>query len=321
MRTLHLLAMASALALAGCHTLPTLLVPEDESQAPAEVLLYSDSSRMDELGRMAATLTLNDQGPFHFLLDTGATHSVITQRTAARLNLTEDPISDVMIRGVNGSLRAPTTLISTLSAGALQLHNLRTPILSGAVLGELDGILGMNALAGMKVTADFARQQIRISEANGQPAADGLEVVEFDHLSQRLVRVDGRIGRTKVNIVVDTGGAHTLGNPALLKALLRETRSYPGDLGTTRVVDATDTSWPALYARVPLVRMDSIGIRNLEITFGEFPVFKTWGIDDRPSLLLGTDALRLMGEVTFDYRRKELHIGLASAKSPDTAMP
>lgn len=44
-------------------------------------------TRIDQIGRIVIPVFLNNRDPFRLMLDTGATHSVITHITAQRLNV------------------------------------------------------------------------------------------------------------------------------------------------------------------------------------------------------------------------------------------
>lgn len=297
--------MMCAGLLAGCAE--RQVMPEDESLTPAEVLLYAESPRNDEQGRIVLPVMLNDQGPFYFLLDTGATHSVLSRDAATRLALVANDNAMVAVRGVNGLRRAPTTMVDTLQAGSLVFHSVRMPVLTAAVLSDVDGILGMDNLGDMKVTADFNHDQVRISDSKGRLRTKPRSVVEFVTLSHRLIVVRAYIGGINVRAVVDTGGAHTLGNAALLRELLRQSGGRLKGF-RTEIVDATDTVQPAMQVQVPRIRMGGTSIEKLPVAFGRFPVFDKWGINDQPALLVGMDALNLMSELTIDYRRKELQI-------------
>ena len=50
------------------------------------------------------------------------------------------------------------------------------------------------------------------------------------------------------------------------------------------------------------------GISNLQLTFGDYGVFKSWGLQDKPALLLGMDVLGSLADFNIDYRRAELQI-------------
>jgi len=308
MNLLRVIGVSIAAALTGCAT-----PPSSNDAAPAEVLLYAESTRPDALKRIVVPVLLNEQGPFYFLLDTGATRTVISKSTAERLMLPLDQQQRVGIRSVNSVIHVPTVIMSSLQVGALQSTQLRMPVLSGVTLEGVDGILGVDLLGDTKVSADFLTDRIRITTANGVPPDKERRVIAFNQVARRPIMLNARIGDIQTLAMIDTGCAHTLGNAALLKALTRQSQ---GQLTTreTEITDATDNATPAQVAMVPAIIVGSVSVQNLSVSFGEFSVFDTWSINDQPALLIGMDVLSLLGDMTIDYRRKELQVGLVAAK-------
>jgi hypothetical protein len=228
------------------------------------------------------------------------------------LSLALDEQQRVGIRSVNRVIRVPTVVMQSLQVGALQSAQLRMPVLSGTTLAGLDGILGVDILGDTKVVADFLSDQVRITTANGVPAEKNHMVIAFNQVARRPIMVNMRIGDVRAVAIVDTGCAHTLGNAQLLAALVRQS-STPLGLRPTEITDATDATLPAQLAMVPSATLGSMGVQNLWVSFGEFSVFDTWGINDQPALLIGMDVLSLLKDLTIDYRRKELQVGLMTA--------
>ena len=297
--------------LAGCAVNKPELATYDPATAPVEVLLYAESTRPDELKRIVVPVMLNEQGPFYFLLDTGATRTVIAKSALTRLALEPDEQQRVGIRSVSSVIHVPTVVMSSLQVGALQSNQLRMPVLSGFVLDGVDGILGVDVLGDTKITADFPNNHIRITTANGMPADKERLIIAFNQVQRRSIMVDAWVNGIRTRAVVDTGCAHTLGNAALLDALQKQLR---GTLAVhpTEISDAADATLPAELALVPSMIVGSLGIQNLPVSFGEFSVFDTWKINDRPALLIGMDVLSMVDELAIDYRRKELQVGLAN---------
>ncbi len=308
----RLLSVCMLTGLAACIATPhdptPQLAADDTSAPPVEVLLYAETTRPDDQGRIVVPVMLNDQGPFYFMLDTGATHTVITRQALEQLGLQADERRPVLLRGVSNVKRVPTVVVNSMQAGSLQFNKVRMPVLSGFVVEGLDGILGIDSLGDNRVSADFQNDSIRITNANGVPADKGYSVVAFNRISRPLVMINARVGGVPTRAIIDTGGAHTLGNTALLKALLRQARGKLAGARQSEVTDATDTSQQTLLAPVPRIAFGPVAVMNLPVSFGEFSVFDIWGVNDRPTLLIGMDALGLLSGLTIDYRRKELHI-------------
>jgi Aspartyl protease len=298
-------------ALAGCAVNRPELAADDAAAVPVEVLLYAESTRPDDQGRIVVPVMLNERGPFYFMLDTGATHTVITRQALEQLGLQADEQRPVLLRGVSSVKRVPTVVVSSLQAGSLRFNQVRMPVLSGLIVEGLDGILGIDSLGDNRVSADFQNDNIRITDANGIPADKGYSVVAFNRVSRPLIMINARVGRIPTRAIIDTGGAHTLGNIALLKALQRQSGGKLAGAHQSDVTDATDTTKQVLLAPVPNVEFGPVGVANLMVSFGEFSIFKIWGVNDRPTLLIGMDALGLLNGLTIDYRRKELHIAKA----------
>ena len=47
-------------------------------------------------------------------------------------------------------------------------------------------------------------------------------------------------------------------------------------------------------------------MRSLEVTFGDLNVFRIWGLENEPALLIGMDLLGTVRRLIIDYRRREI---------------
>lgn len=269
---------------------------------------YALPTLVDQIGRIVAPVSINDQGPFNFMVDTGATHTVLSSQLVTRLDLPLHGFPTVSVQGVSGVASASTVRVDSLHAGAVQLSNFRVPVLLAPVMDGVDGILGAEGFAGKKITANFMRDEVRITESDGKRAAARYTVVRFELVARRLILVNARVGRMRIKAVVDTGGAHTLGNQALLKLLISNPSGARILSLPTDVVDVTATSQTAALVLVPRISLGGAVVVSLPVSFGDFQVFKVWDLHDQPALLIGMDVLGMLGELTIDYRRKELHI-------------
>ena len=296
-----------ALCLSACST----MVPEEGTielaVSTSSEAQYAIATQEDRVGRIVVPVSLNEHGVFKLMLDTGATHSVLTSAAAARLgiNITEAPIS--MVQGVAGRVAAPIVLVDRLQAGSLKLQHLPMAVMDGAVIAELDGILGVGGLGNMIVTADFVKDRINIRNSSGQRVNALYAVIKFDLVSNHLIVVDGMVGRVAVRAVIDTGGSQTLGNVALLKAMSKQHdgRTASEDAGIT---DVTDNSKNGTVLFVPMIRVGSAEVTNAAVICSDFEVFRSWQLDKRPALLIGMDVLGQLGELSIDYQRQELRL-------------
>jgi len=196
--------------------------------------------------------------------------------------------------------------IDRLQAGTLSLRDLRVPIIDGAVVSGLDGILGAEGMDSKVISADFIHDRIRVSDAVSLPSNVLYTVIRFSLVSRRLVVVDGMVGRVPVRAVIDTGGNQTIGNMALLEALVRQHKDQIGmDSG---VVDITNITRTGRLLLVPEIKLGPANITNAAVLFNDFNVFNVWNLDKRPTLLIGMDVLGQLGELSINYRRQELQV-------------
>ncbi len=102
-----------------------------------------------KLGVMLAQVRVNRQGPFTFLLDTGADSTFISPKVARQANLDNAKKQPINIRGFCGLEAAMRSQLTSVTLQTHQQFNLDTIILSSSsILSVLkvDGILGQNFL-------------------------------------------------------------------------------------------------------------------------------------------------------------------------------
>jgi hypothetical protein len=58
----------------------------------------------------------------------------------------------------------------------------------------------------------------------------------------------------------------------------------------------------------PSVRIGGIRVGSQAIVYGDFEVFRIWGLQDQPALVLGVDVLGMTEAMMIDYQRGELRV-------------
>ena len=115
------------------------------------------------------------------------------------------------------------------------------------------------------------------------------------------------MGEVRVTAIIDTGAERSLGNPALLLASgLMVATDDPKS--RTQVFAATSQAVFGNIASTPPVRLGGIEIGNLNVVFGDFEVFRMWGVSEQPAIVLGMDVLGTTQGLMIDYRREELRL-------------
>ncbi len=274
---------------------------------PAAAAPAALATHRDRVGRIIVPVTINGIGPFRFMVDTGANHTVLAQSVLARLALPVDPDNLISVVGVSGTAQVASAHVDRLDAGALHFTNMQLPVLSGPVFEGIDGILGMDGFDGKRVTANFVRGEFRIVDSHSWRAPLLYTVLHVRFLSQRLLMIESHVGRVPAKAIIDTGGIETLGNLALYRALARRDDETAHRL-ETGVIDVNEASQLGIMRRVPEVWLGSTSVKDLEVTFGDFSVFHAWDLADEPALLIGMDVLGTLAELNIDYPRQELQL-------------
>ncbi len=270
----------------------------------------------DRIGRVLAPVYVNGQGPFRFIIDTGASSSAIAPGLAAALGIEADATAMVSLRGVTGTEQVPSIRVDEIQAGEIRMRNKRLPVIEKGVFANADGILGVEGFEDACLIASFRKQEVAILR-NGCPMSRlSWPRVNVKLGFGRLVMVTARIGGNRVRAIVDTGAERSLGNIALLEALELEhgaddpSRATQVTGATSQVVDASLIPSPRIY-------LGDVNVTDLHVTFGDFEVFHLWGLGAEPAILLGMDVLGTVDALMIDYRRGELRFLPGGSDDPD----
>jgi clan AA aspartic protease (TIGR02281 family) len=118
-----------------------------------EVPLLSQAS-----GSLAVPIMANNNTMATFLVDTGATYTVITPRMAKKLGITVTPdVQRIMILTANGPIRVPKVVIPKLSVGGLVVHNVEAIVQNLGPDPILAGLLGVNFFKDVELTVKTDR--------------------------------------------------------------------------------------------------------------------------------------------------------------------
>ncbi len=261
---------------------------------------YAVPTTRERAGRIAVPVRVNGQGPFRFLLDTGANRSAVTNRVAQTLGLVV--IQDgVIVQGVNGRVVAGLVHVDSLNIGGMTATDLRLPVLDGETFDGLDGSLGADLLANLRLTANFDTDTVTLSTRHPIPDPVHYGVVKTRRVSSWLVQAEGRARSAGFQMILDTGANRTLGNAALYRALTGHPLSSSHALHIA-VNDATRTHGDGLVVNVSPIVLGSLVVENSTVAFGDYPVFEIWGLARKPALLLGMDVIGRLKELTIDYQ-------------------
>jgi predicted aspartyl protease len=264
---------------------------------------YAAPARRDRIGRVWVPVEIDGKGPFRFVVDTGATSSVIVSSVAKRLGLPVAPAATALVQGATGMPRiVPCVVADRMELGDLLVNRPKLLIVPD-VFGGAEGVLGTQGLADVSIHIDFRRDVIEIEYARNKPRPAG-QLMEFSVAGERLLVLDLLVGGVHTKGIIDTGAQQTIGNNRLREALLlRSRRMQRADvIGVTLDVTRGD------LIRVPSIAFGSVQLRNRDITFGEMSIFEHWQLTREPALLIGMDVIGTLDTFVIDYQRRELHV-------------
>jgi predicted aspartyl protease len=206
--------MAYALFMAGfCQAQPTLYyeIPHSAKtlDAATHVKLHKTSS-----SHIVVKVKLNGQGPFKFLIDTGASHSVISERLAKKLNL--KPIHVMKFKRSDTIFKANVYRFDTINLGDAQINQYDMVVypepsfisyLKTYFKEDIDGIFGFGAFYHYLWTLNLSKKEMSL--VNGQLNAKEKDVLKFAQPEKiPLVTVDFKDNKKqskRLNFVIDTG--------------------------------------------------------------------------------------------------------------------
>jgi hypothetical protein len=298
-----------------------VVLPAAEIPLPADTkpedFIYVAATQPDRIGRVMAPVFVNGVGPFAFMVDTGASSSVIAPRVARRLSLVPDISSTKLLRGITGSEVVPTVFVNNITAGGIALDRSSLPVVEPRVFADADGIFGADAFARGCLHVNFARGKLVILQRGCPRVDEPWETIRARTGFGGLVVVDAHIGSTRALGIIDTGAERSLGNLALLRTLKLSKRQQK-DQNVTQVYAATSQTVFGSLVTTPKVRVGGVSVGNLQVVYGDFEVFHIWGVADKPAIVLGIDVLGMTDAMMIDYKRSTLHLlprGAASKPS------
>ena len=150
---------------------------------------------------------LNGQGPFAFMIDTGAgMQADIDPSVAVRLKLRPNG------RAINGDpsgendREVETTTIDSIAFPGAEFRNVTAVVRPQKITKDypdVDGILGFALFTDYLLTLDYRSMQVRLARG-ALPAANGADILSFE-IENRIPVIEVAIGKIRVRAHVDSG--------------------------------------------------------------------------------------------------------------------
>jgi predicted aspartyl protease len=281
-------------------------VPDPGLPSTTPDLLFASPTRIDHVGRIVAPVMIDGKGPFRFIIDTGASSSGISPQLALTLGLDSADQAAMVVNGITGTEEVPSVRIDRLEAGDLVIEDSRFPVIWAPLMAGADGILGIAGLRKESVFVDFRRNRVAISRSLRASDRAGLDKVPAKVLGDGLLAVEGQVDGVTVQAIIDTGSERTLGNAALHNALYAQHRSLAAPL-VTNVYGATPAIASGEVHVVSAITLGPMNISNVAVVFGDFHIFEVWGMEDRPTVIVGMDILGTANSLGLDFRGSQIY--------------
>ena len=292
----------SCLVVTGCASELAL----DREGALAEI-----PRRTSDTGHIVVETQLNGRGPFRFVIDTGASISVVYERARAKAGIEALPDITAHVFGISGSRFYPLARVAEIRVGNELWKDARVALLpdTSPIAERADGILGVDFLSRYAVL--YSRREKVLLLYPRELVADRA-YLGWDSIALRKLQVrdgnvavfvlDMHINAKLIPAVFDLGATVNLMNLRATRALDVLVRK-PGTMPEVHGVSGSSQAMAELH--VWKVRINNSIWRNRTFLVGEFSVFQTLGIDRQPAAIAGAD---LFGRREFivDFTRQRL---------------
>ncbi|MEE9441543.1 MAG: retropepsin-like aspartic protease [candidate division Zixibacteria bacterium] len=256
-------------------------------------------------GHITIKTYVNGQGPFDFMLDSGAGSSLLSPGMVSALGL--KPFGALPARGVGGLNSINIVEIDSINIENLTLNYNRIGIFNSESKTEqlfkrIDGILGYDFISRFPLKIDFDRGIITVYQEDSAPKNPGGIPVNLEiqfQLPLINVEVNGIITRT----AIDLG--------AQVEYVLREnSKVYPGLKNKFDSLNLKSSiTGIGGVERVKTARLDSIKIDRLVFMNPKILLFETGIAFPLPDYIEGLIGLELLDDFNlfFDYNQRKIY--------------
>jgi len=219
-----------------------------------------------EDNRIFVQCKINGQGPYAFVIDTGAGDLTIDRALAHRLNLHGEHAGNLGGAGSH-TVSYSTALVTSLAVGSALTSNQQatildlSPIREGIGLARLDGIIGYSMLRHYAVEVDMDRRVLTLSRKRLALPPDAISVPFA--LDSGFVFVQARIQGQPGRILIDTGDRSSL---TLFGPFARQHGMYGRFGGVRDVLTGFGVGGPVYGDVFTLPELDVLGSRLTGIT-------------------------------------------------------
>lgn len=284
--------------------------------------------RIDYNGWFTVEVMVNGLGPYDFIIDTGATQSLVFQSLADEQYFMPTGGEPHTVLGLAAQGAFPPHLVGELAISDASLGGIVTVILPDWSVEERPaGIIGLDFLRNYICVFDAEAGELRLyahddpppDEMTGNWKLAKLKADNFGLETNYLYTVEGRVNSRRVRFLLDLGASGTVINRSGVAAVIKtgitvRVRPSGGD-AYDRITDALERSESA---RSLLVNRFKVG-RNYwyrhRLLIHNAPIFRELGVHNEPFGLFGADLVRDRSFM-LDFEGRKFRIGKRAKNSP-----
>lgn len=262
--------------------------------------------------RLATRVMVNGQGPFVFVIDTGASRTCVTDVVVEALGM---PLAaDMVVHGVTSADLTRSVVIEHLQLAGMVFDDIRAPILSYSQLGA-HGLIGLDILADFGLGFDVVGGTISLIPGGGQGLTASMQTMRTLQpngvRSRRgaygqLILTETYVNDLRVAAFIDSGAQHSIGNRALLDLVATRRPDGIDSLRQVPILGVTGQSLPGEIGEVADVRFGRMKLGPTPLLFADLHCFRTMDLADRPALLIGADLLNRFRRINIDFARNRV---------------
>ena len=252
---------------------------------------------------------VNGEGPFEFILDTGAGTSLLSSELGQKLGI--KIIGSKEGQSAGGAVSVSLAKVSSLAVASAKLDDVDVGLVDLSHIGKtvgakIDGDLGYNFLKHFRITLDYRKSEIRLDdpkrfELAGQSAAVTEVAMRLANPAKPLILVDVYAnGRGPFQFAIDTGTSTTAITPELAKQL--GVASSPIGPATTGGAHVDVTAGVLQSFQVGGARID-----NLAVIVADFFAMLSNALGAKLDGIVGYNFLRNY-KVALDYPNETLSL-------------
>jgi hypothetical protein len=293
------------------------------AQEPVATLPY----RIDYGGWFTVSATVNGQGPYDFIIDTGATQSLVFENLAAVQTFAPSGGPPQQVLGLLSAGSFPTFTIGDVAVGATRLSGLVSVVLPDWRVGDRSpqGLIGLDFLS--LYTAKFDRATATVSfypaGTTVKPAAGwksaSLKGETFGLSVGKVYTVDAFLDNSRVRFLLDLGASGTIINSVAKTSVKNRgvgiVQRGSGADAASRIRDALDTREDAKSVVVRNFALSSVHWYRKLLVVNDAPIFRDLGVHRIAFGLFGADLL-VDRSFILDFANGNLLLGPRVKQSP-----